>query len=89
MAEAAQNQDEPDAIEEIPDLPGSPGPLADSCGNPSATDLPEPQTPIFEGGYPIELPAVSLLGARNDLPNPYEAGLHWGSLPDGLSLIHI
>ena len=40
MAEAAQNQDELDAIEEIPDLPGSPGPLADSCGNPSATDLP-------------------------------------------------
>ena len=28
-------------------------------------------------------PPVSLLGARNDLPNPYLAGLSWGQLPDG------
>jgi DNA-binding beta-propeller fold protein YncE len=26
---------------------------------------------------------VSLLGARNDLPNPYQPGVHWGTLPDG------
>ena len=31
----------------------------------------------------MQLPAVSLLGAPNDLPNPYEAGVHWGALPDG------
>jgi hypothetical protein len=31
----------------------------------------------------VSLPAVSLLGARNDLPNPYEQGVHWGSLPEG------
>ena len=24
-----------------------------------------------------------MLGARNDLPNPYRAGVHWGDLPDG------
>jgi hypothetical protein len=28
-------------------------------------------------------PAVSPLGARNDLPNPYEAGMSWGRLPAG------
>jgi len=83
IAEPTQNQDGLDVIEPLPDLPGSPGPLADSCGNPATSELPEPQTPIFEGRYPVGLPAVSLLGARNDLPNPYEAGFHWGSLPDG------
>ena len=83
MAEPVQSQDDPDGIEQISDLPGSPGPLADSCGNPTNAELPEPQTPIFEGLYPVALPAVSLLGARNDLPNPYDTGTHWGSLPDG------
>jgi len=29
------------------------------------------------------LPAVSPLGARNDLPNPYRAGVSWGQLPGG------
>jgi len=82
-AESGQNQDDVEVIEQIPDLPGSPGPLADSCGNPPDAELPAPQTPIFEGLYPIALPAVSLLGARNDLPNPFDAGAHWGSLPDG------
>ncbi len=81
--ELVQNQDDTVAIEQVPDLPGSPGPLADSCGNPTDAELPEPQTPIFEDRYPVALPAVSLLGARNDLPNPYDAGTHWGSLPDG------
>jgi len=28
-------------------------------------------------------PAVSPLGAPNDLPNPYGAGVSWGQLPDG------
>jgi hypothetical protein len=28
-------------------------------------------------------PAVSPLGARNDLPNPYRAGVSWGQLPNG------
>jgi DNA-binding beta-propeller fold protein YncE len=31
----------------------------------------------------VVLPRASLLGARNDLPNPYDAGRHWGLLPDG------
>jgi NHL repeat len=30
-----------------------------------------------------ELPLVSPLGARNDLPNAYNAGTSWGQLPDG------
>ena len=29
-----------------------------------------------------ELPLVSPLGARNDLPNPYSAGVSWGQLPN-------
>src|SRR4029077_18255702 len=28
-------------------------------------------------------PPVSPLGARNDLPNPYNAGVSWGQLPNG------
>ena len=55
---------------------GSPNPLADTCGAglgamPPADD------------FPVKLPAVSLLGARNDLPQPYEKGIHWGQLPNG------
>jgi hypothetical protein len=39
---------------------------------------------VFPAGqYPVALPPVSLLGARNDLPNPYSAGVHWGQLPGG------
>jgi hypothetical protein len=30
-----------------------------------------------------ELPLVSPLGARNDLPNPYNDGMSWGQLPNG------
>ena len=56
---------------------------ADSCGVP-ATPPANATLPIFPPGqYPVSLPAVSLLGARNDLPNPYRPGVHWGSLPDG------
>lgn len=67
----------------------SAGPLADSCGVPAAADAGRGQpagrgTPVFgPGQYPVQLPAASLLGARNDLPNPYRAGVHWGQLPDG------
>jgi hypothetical protein len=58
--------------------PGSPGPYADTCGNP------EDATPTYPPGqYPVQLPDASMLGARNDLPNPYRAGVHWGDLPDG------
>jgi hypothetical protein len=31
----------------------------------------------------LELPAVSPLGARNDLPDPYRPGVSWGQLPNG------
>ena len=33
--------------------------------------------------FPVKLPPVSLLGARNDLPNPYRPGVSWGQLPEG------
>ncbi len=40
--------------------------------------------PVFPAGqYPVQLPAVSMLGARNDLPNPYKDGVDWGQLPAG------
>jgi hypothetical protein len=63
----------------------SAGPNANTCGNPP------PPTPGARGGqptfpagqYPVSLPRVSLLGARNDLPSPYEAGVDWGQLPPG------
>src|ERR1700681_3566583 len=70
---------------------GSPGPLAQSCGVPP----PAASTAGGEAGrggalsqfppvqYPVILPPVSLLGARNDLPNPYRPGLSWGQLLQG------
>jgi NHL repeat-containing protein len=68
---------------------GSPGPLAQSCGlAPAAATSGQagggqglPQFPL--GQYPVKLPPVSLLGARNDLPNPYRPGVSWGQLPEG------
>src|SRR5262245_50402139 len=61
-------------------LGGSQGPLADSCGAPPQPGGAQPQapaaagargTPVFPSGqYPVKLPSASLLGARNDLPNP-------------------
>jgi NHL repeat len=33
--------------------------------------------------YPVRLPPASLLGARNDLPNPYRPGVSWGRLAEG------
>lgn len=65
---------------------GSPaGPLAYSCGVPTAqAEDRRGQQPMFPPGqYPVRLPAVSMLGARNDLPNPYQPGVDWGQLPAG------
>ena len=62
----------------------SAGPTASSYGVPANTPAPTGRgaQPIFPPGqYPVSLPAVSLLGARNDLPNPYEPGVDWGQLP--------
>jgi sugar lactone lactonase YvrE len=66
--------------------PESPaGPVAYSCGvpqNPPAGG--RTQQPVFSPGqYPVKLPPVSLLGARNDLPNPFRPGVDWGQLPSG------
>src|SRR4029077_567357 len=62
------------------------GPAAYTCGNPAnpAQTSGRGAQPIFPPGqFPVSLPAISLLGARNDLPNPYEAGVDWGQLPAG------
>jgi hypothetical protein len=64
---------------------GSPGPLAQSCGvpptAPAGSRASLPQFP--QDQYPVKLPSLSLLGARNDLPNPYRPGVSWGELPEG------
>jgi NHL repeat len=68
---------------------GSPGPLADTCGAPGASANAAGGgagrgVPVFPPGqYPVRLPSASLLGARNDLPNPYRPGVSWGRLPEG------
>src|SRR5258707_8421010 len=67
---------------------GSPGPLAQSCGAPPASANAAggggARLPVFPPGqYPVQLPAASLLAARNDLPNPFRAGVSWGQLPEG------
>jgi hypothetical protein len=63
---------------------GSAGPLAQSCGVPSEQSSSGRGVPQYPAGqYPVKLPAVSLLGARNDLPNPYRPGVSWGQLPEG------
>ena len=57
-----------------------------ACGAPAAPTPPPAQggTPVFpEGQYPISLPSVAPHGVRNDLPNPYQAGVNWGVLPQG------
>src|SRR4030095_3230137 len=66
----------------------SAGPQATSCGNP--TGPPPPATGRGGGElifppvqYPVQLPAKSLLGAPNDLPNPFMPGYDWGQLPEG------
>jgi hypothetical protein len=62
---------------------GSQSLQADSCGVPTTPPANATQQTFPPGGYPVTLPAVSLLGARNDLPTPYRPGVHWGALPDG------
>ena len=70
---------------------GSAGPLAQSCGVPSASAAAAAGRAgggrglsVFPPGeYPVKLPVASLLGARNDLPNPYGPGVSWGQLPEG------
>src|SRR2546426_2158130 len=62
------------------------GPLANSCGVPAMPLAPgaKPDEAIFPAGqYPVSLPATSLLGARNDLPNPFQPGVDFGQLPAG------
>ena len=62
---------------------GSQSLSADSCGLPATPPANATQPTFPPGRYPVSLPAVSLLGARNDLPTPYRSGVHWGALPDG------
>jgi streptogramin lyase len=68
-----------------PPASSSAGSLAYSCGvppNPAPAGRGAP--PVFPSGqYPVQLPAVSMQGARNDLPNPYKDGVDWGQLPAG------
>lgn len=58
-----------------------------SCGlpvaPPPAGQAAQPQPTFPPGQYPVALPPVSHLGARNDLPNPYRDGVDWGQLPAG------
>ncbi len=62
----------------------SAGPMATTCGVPTPAADAKPQQAAFPPGqYPVALPAVSHLGARNDLPNPYQPGVDWGQLPAG------
>jgi len=73
----------------------SAGPQATSCGNPTSRGAAPTgrgaaatggrgEEPIFPPGqYPVQLPAKSLLGAPNDLPNPFQPGVDWGQLPPG------
>ena len=69
----------------VPPASSSAGPLAYSCGvppNPAPAGRGAP--PVFPAGqYPVQLPPASMLGARNDLPNPYRDGVDWGQLPAG------
>src|SRR5437764_14367545 len=65
----------------------SAGPQANSCGNPTTAVDVAPAggaEPIFPPGqFPVQLPAKSLLGAPNNLPNPFRPGVDWGQLPPG------
>ena len=65
------------------------GPAAYSCGVPATPLEPgaSPQQAIFPAGqYPVSLPATSLLGARNDLPNPFGSGVDFGELFRGVEV---
>jgi len=77
----------------LTDLSAGQGPAAESSAGAQATSCGVPTTPpptgrgtqptFPQGQYPVTLPAVSHLGARNDLPNPYQAGVDFGQLPAG------
>ena len=71
----------------VPPPSSSAGAVAYSCGVPAVPPTPPAGRglqPVFPAGqYPVGLPAVSHLGARNDLPNPYQPGVDWGQLPAG------
>jgi DNA-binding beta-propeller fold protein YncE len=85
MTQAKTKATSAQANDGIPEPPsGSPaGPLAYSCGVATAQEG-GGQQPVFPAGqYPVKLPDVSLLGARNDLPTPYQPGQDWGQLPPG------
>jgi sugar lactone lactonase YvrE len=64
---------------------GGAPPLGDACGTPPPFAAGEraPQRVYPSGQFPVSLPAISLLGARNDLPNPFQPGVEWGELPPG------
>jgi hypothetical protein len=70
---------------------GSAGPLADTCGAPPVSANAagggasggRGASVYPPGQYPVRLPSASLLGARNDLPNPYRPAVSWGRLPEG------
>ncbi len=85
----AQGGARSDATPGFPTPPASSpaGLLAYSCGVPSAPPASagsQAKQPAFPPGqYPVQLPVVSWLGARNDLPNPYLPGVDWGQLPPG------
>src|SRR6476619_1446342 len=68
---------------QAPSVESSAGAQATSCGVPTTPPLAgRGAQPTFPPGqYPVTLPAVSHLGARNDLPNPYQAGVDFGQLP--------
>ena len=88
MRQANSSANSAQGDNEIPKPPSeSPaGSLAYSCGAAAAQEGSgqQPVQPIFPTGeYPVKLPNVSLLGARNDLPNPYQPGADWGHLPPG------
>ena len=57
---------------------------ANSCGPAPSAAAPGDRsaTPVYPPGqYPVKLPAMSLLGAPNDAPNPFAAGVDFGQLP--------
>ena len=80
---AAFSQSERGALAPASNSPA--GSAAYTCGVPAAqTTGARGQPPVFPADkYPVKLPLVSALGARNDLPNPYQPGVDWGQLPTG------
>lgn len=63
----------------------SAGAMANSCGVPEKppANAGAPSQAYPPGQYPVQLPAMSFLGAPNEGPNPYAAGVDFGQLPAG------